>query len=257
MIDIDNVVDIAKVAGQKILEIYESDFEHYTKEDKSPLTEADLQANAYICSELMKAYPDIPILSEEGGIPHFRERVSWERFFLIDPLDGTKEFIKKNGEFTVNIALIENRFPAAGVIYVPTQSKTYMAQKGKGAFRIFKGKKEPIQVQPVGKPTRVVSSRSHDNLKTREFVDRIYDNYEFTSVGSSLKFCYVAEGFAQLYPRLGPTSEWDTAAAQCVVEEAGGSVIRVDTQERFFYNKEDILNPGFLVLSDPAMDLKL
>ena len=234
----------AQKASDEILNIYESgDFSIESKADNSPLTLADKASHKAIVEELVET--NIPILSEEGKEIQYQERKDWEYFWMIDPLDGTKEFIKKNGEFTVNIALIHKDKPVLGVVYTPVLRDLFTAIKGKGASK----NGEIISVNQFSKSDeglKVVASRSHLNDETQSFLDEL-NNPEIVSKGSSLKLLMVAEGIADLYPRYAPTMEWDTAAAQIVVEEAGGKVLIKDTQDPVKYNKEDLLNPYFLV----------
>lgn len=248
MMNFDELLEIAKTAalkaGNAIIDIYESgDFSVEAKADDSPLTLADKASHNQIVSLLKDT--KIPILSEEGAEIPFEERKDWEYFWMIDPLDGTKEFIKKNGEFTVNIALVNNSKVVLGVVYTPVLKEIFWAVSGEGAFK--DGKK--LQVNRFGmteSKLKVVASRSHLNADTQEFLDKL-DQPEVVSKGSSLKLLMVAEGEADLYPRYAPTMEWDTAAAQIIVEEAGGTVVQKDTTDRVIYNKEDLLNPYFLV----------
>jgi len=249
------VRELARQAGERILEIYNTDFAVEAKDDKSPLTAADMASHDTIVAGLKALTPDIPLLSEEdAGIP-FEERASWRRYWLIDPLDGTKEFIKRNGEFTVNIALIEDGAPVLGVVHVPVSGVTYAACKGQGAIKHVPGEGErPIQVRKLGAgPVAVVGSRSHRGDSLNAFLDKLGD-HEIVSMGSSLKICLVAEGAADIYPRLGPTSEWDTAAAHCVVEEAGGHLTDLSLQRLKYNSKESLLNPHFLVFGDDSRD---
>jgi 3'(2'), 5'-bisphosphate nucleotidase len=239
--------DIALEAGRRILDVYEKTIGVDLKVDGSPLTQADTVSHEHIVQALAALTPSIPVLSEESADVPFEERKGWSRFWLVDPLDGTKEFIKRNGEFTVNIALIENGAPVLGVVYVPVLGVSYTACRGRGAF---KQKEEtppkPIAVRAIG-GTRpiVVASRSHAGPETVAFLQSL-GSHDVVSMGSSLKFCLVAEGVADVYPRLGPTMEWDTAAAQCVVECAGGTV--TDTAGRVLtYNKSSLKNPWFVV----------
>ena len=247
---LDNLLNLAQKAaleaGEKILEVYQqADFEVETKDDKSPLTLADRHAHNCISGHLQST--DIPILSEEGRDIAYAERSNWEYFWMVDPLDGTKEFIKRNGEFTVNIALIHQEEVIMGVVYSPVLQKLYYALKGKGAYLKENGVLIPLKTnQQESSPTRVVASRSHMNEETKKFTEQ-YAAVEILSMGSSLKFMLVAEGKADVYPRLAPTMEWDTAAAQIVVEEAGGRVMNFETQEKMRYNKENLLNPHFVV----------
>ncbi len=245
---IDPVVAIAVEAGKAILEVYASDFEVQAKDDESPLTQADMASHHIILSGLGELTPDIPILSEESGLPDYEERCRWNPYWLIDPLDGTKEFVKKNGEFTVNIALIEDHRPVLGVVHVPVFGTTYAGCQGAGADKRTDGARPmPIRVAAESaSPVRVVGSRSHRGASLDRFLEDLGD-VEMHPRGSSLKFCLVAEGEADIYPRLGPTSEWDTAAAQAVVEQAGGVVLELDGTPLAYNNKPDILNPHFLV----------
>jgi len=246
---------IARRAGEAILAVYDSDdFAIETKDDDSPLTRADLAANRIIVGALQELEVG-PVLSEESAAVPWDERRRWTRYWLVDPLDGTKEFIKRNGEFTVNIALIDDGFPVLGVVHVPVAQRSYVAAEGSGCWR-RDGDGEPLPVAvraPQSEPVTVVGSRSHASPRVRAYLDALGD-HELTAMGSSLKFCLVAEGRADLYPRLGPTSEWDTAAAQCVVEQAGGEV--TDTAlERLRYNRKDsLLNSEFLVFAARSRD---
>lgn len=240
------IKSIAISAGQKIMEIYQRDFETYEKDDKSPLTEADLAAHKLICASLAEQFPEVPILSEESSGIEYSDRKSWETFWLVDPLDGTKEFVKKNGEFTVNIALIHQGKPVLGVVYAPALDTTYAGVEGLGAYKESKGQQQVISVlNEVPDSWVLVGSRSHRGEAMDAYLEK-FSSYEFISKGSSLKLCMVAEGAAHLYPRLGPTSEWDTAAADAVVRAAGGVVTDIEGNA-LQYNKEDILNPWFMV----------
>jgi 3'(2'), 5'-bisphosphate nucleotidase len=199
--------------------------------------------------------PDIPVLSEESGLPEFTERSQWHKYWLVDPLDGTKEFVNRNGEFTVNIALIEKNRPVFGVVHVPVKGKTYLGCAGYGAeLRDFRSAPVKISVaNGSSQPARVVGSRSHRGSSLDGFLENL-GKYQLHPVGSSLKFCLVAEGAADIYPRLGPTSEWDTAAAQAVVEQAGGSVVTLDGNPLSYNSKAEILNPHFLVIGPQDRD---
>lgn len=248
------LADISRKAGAAILEIYhdEARFDRVDfKADDSPLTLADQAAHNAIVAELEGLSPLYPILSEEGRAIPYSERSAWNRFWLVDPLDGTKEFIKRNGEFTVNIALVENHTVIMGCVHVPVTGKTYLAAKGAGAFVQMEAGSPlaPIQANAfhmTDKGLRLVCSRSHMSAEVEAYVQK-FEAPELVSMGSSLKLLMVAEGNADIYPRLGPTMEWDTAAAQIIVEEAGGEVLRDDTQVPLAYNKENLLNPYFLV----------
>ena len=253
-VEIKKIINIAREAGDAILAIYEKDFEVYTKNDESPLTEADQAANAIILDQLLASYPDIPYISEEVKQQSYEERKDWEYCWLIDPLDGTKEFIKKNGEFTVNIALIHRGVPVLGVVHVPVQNKTYYASKGDGAF-VIENNNVPQLIENRShyndlEQIVVVASRSHLSQEVVDFVDNLKakgKEVEFLSSGSSLKFCLVAEGKAHVYPRLAPTMEWDTAAAHAICLEAGKDVLVYDTRQAMQYNRKDLLNPWFIV----------
>jgi len=249
---VEKIKTLAHKAGEAILDVYSSaDFGTTYKEEGSPLTLADRAANEIIVAGLRAITPDIPVLSEESKAAPYEERKAWDRLWIVDPLDGTKEFIKRNGEFTVNIALVEDGSPILGVVYAPVLKATYYGAKGLGAFRHKDGILNRIFVSNymTGGPLRVVASRSHRGEELDRFLDRVGD-HEVLSMGSSLKFCLVAEGTAHIYPRLGPTMEWDTAAAQSVVEAAGGQVTTLDGVA-LKYNREDLLNPYFIVTGNP------
>ena len=244
------VLAIAAEAGRRILDVYERQFDVSSKDDGSPLTDADRAAHELIVTRLIQLTPGIPVLSEESAKIEYAERADWERFWLVDPLDGTKEFVNRNGEFTVNIALVEAGAPVLGVVVVPVTAVAYLAIRGQGAWKEQGGcDRKPIRVRAYrGGRATVVASRSHRGEALDRFLERLNareGEYATTSMGSSLKLCLVAEGEADIYPRLGLTSEWDTAAAQCVVESAGGRVTDLDGKS-LRYNKPDILNPWFL-----------
>lgn len=252
---IDPLITLAEAAGERIMRVYQRDFAVETKADESPLTEADRASHDHILARLRELTPTLPVLSEEGALPGYDSRRQWPLYWLVDPLDGTKEFVKKNGEFTVNIALVEQGQPVLGIVHAPVLKTTYAGSRDHGAFRMIDGVRTPIRTRrlPSG-PLMVAVSRSHRG----EAVDRLLERippHETLSIGSSLKFCLVAEGKADLYPRFGPTSEWDTAAAQCVVEAAGGRVTRVDLQPLTYNTKASLLNPDFLVFGDQNWDL--
>ncbi|MCP4126034.1 MAG: 3'(2'),5'-bisphosphate nucleotidase CysQ [Gammaproteobacteria bacterium] len=250
-IQIEKIITIAQQAGAAILNIYDTDFSVYEKSDQSPLTEADLAAHQVIVNSLMELTPDIPILSEESAHIPYSLRSTWSRYWLIDPLDGTKEFVKRNGEFTVNIALIDNMRPVIGVIYVPVSKVSYYGNVGHGAFKILPGE-EPEQIQATGNhgsPIRVAGSRSHAGESLKRYLENLGE-HEIISMGSSLKSCLVAEGKADIYPRLGPTSEWDTGAAQAVVEAAGGRITDTSMQPLLYNSKDSLLNPDFFVFGN-------
>jgi len=248
---------LAAEASTRILEIYATAFGVTGKDDDSPLTAADLASHHVIFAGLQRLTPDIPILSEESASVPFAERSRWRRYWLVDPLDGTKEFVQRNGQFTVNIALIEGHEPVLGVVLAPVTGLSYFAVRGYGAFHEEPGQPpHQIKVKPlqVGGPVRVVGSRSHGGPGLQKFVAALGAS-ELVTIGSSLKFCRVAEGAADVYPRLGPTSEWDTAAAQAIVEAAGGRVVSAETGEPLRYNtRESLLNPYFIVYGDARRD---
>ncbi len=245
---------IAREAGRRILAVYDTAFEVEAKADASPLTAADLAAHTAIVQGLQALSPEVPVLSEESAAIPYAERAAWRRYWLVDPLDGTKEFIKRNGEFTVNIALIEDHAPVLGVVLVPVTGECYSAVRGVGAFRqLGVEAAEPIRVRRCNHTVHVVGSRSHGSPAMDALISRLGD-HAFVAVGSSLKFCRVAEGRADLYPRLGPTSEWDTAAAQCVVEQAGGRVVTPTGAPLAYNTKESLLNPHFLAYGDGGRD---
>lgn len=250
------LINAAKEAGEAILTIYndESKFDVVDfKADDSPLTLADQASHNVIVKHLEQLAPEIPILSEEGRAIGYEERSQWDQFWLVDPLDGTKEFIKRNGEFTVNIALISGQEVIMGIVYVPVTGKMYYASKGNGAFVQEAGQEaRKISVNSFNmtdEGLKIVCSRSHRTPEVEAYLDQ-FTNPESVSMGSSLKLVLVAEGKADIYPRLGLTMEWDTAAAQVIVEEAGGTVIQDGTDLPVVYNKENLLNPYFLVFGD-------
>lgn len=245
--------EVAGEAGRAILSLYDGETgTQWWKSDQSPLTAADLAANEIIESRLRAAYPDIPIVSEETAEGHSAAARRSPRIWLVDPLDGTKEFIKKSGEFTVNIALIENHQPVAGVVFAPAIGLMFFATAGGGAFMRRDGETRRIGVRvPAASPPRVAVSRDHLTAEDQQVLDALPDAVRMPS-GSSLKFCLVASGQADLYARSGTTMEWDTAAAQCVAEEAGASVLS-HTGQRIRYNKEDLRNPGIFCFADPAL----
>ena len=250
-------------AGIAILEIYETEFEVKKKEDESPLTQADMESHAIISERLHST--GLPVLSEEGRDIPFEVRKDWELFWLVDPLDGTKEFINRNGEFTVNIALIGNGYPLAGVIYIPAADELYLGMEGLGSFKFIKVKEnlmrnhsladfteygQQLPQKQRGRPFTVVGSRSHMSAETEAFIGELRSEHpqlEFSSRGSSLKLCMVAEGKADIYPRFAPTMEWDTAAGQAIAECSGATVIQSINMERLRYNKANLLNPWFIV----------
>ncbi len=259
-IHLEVAIKAALDAGKEILKVYETDFSVQVKEDSSPLTIADQNANAVINSYLENT--GIPVISEENKQLAYSERKDWKECWMVDPLDGTKEFVKRNGEFTVNIALIKNGHPVLGVIFTPVTRELYFTNgEEKGAFKCLIEKGWGIKdielhaklmlPAPVQEPIKIVGSRSHMNDDTKEFVEQVAQKkkVEIVSKGSSLKFCLVAEGKAHMYPRFAPTMEWDTAAGHAICEAVGLSVIDQTTQKPLRYNKENLLNPFFLVKS--------
>ncbi len=250
----EGVIALAREAAAAILEVYEGAFDVERKADASPLTAADLAAHRCIVAGLARLAPDIPVLSEEAAdeTPAAARR-AWRRLWLVDPLDGTREFVKRNGEFTVNIALIDEGVSVFGVIQAPVTGQLWHAQLGRGAFRRDGGADTPIGVRaPAAPPLRVAASRSHRDLRTEALMARIGE-VETIALGSSLKFCRLAEGGMDVYPRFGPTSEWDTAAGQCILEAAGGRVIDPKGRPLRYNQRDTILNGDFLALGDPAL----
>ena len=250
----EGVIAIARRAGSAIMAVHEDDFAVQAKADASPVTAADLAAHRCIVEGLARLTPDIPVLSEESAhaVP-LNERRGWSRFWLVDPLDGTREFLKRNGEFTVNIALVDNGVPVFGVIQSPVSNAVWHGAPGHGAFRRDGDHERAITTRrPATFPLRVAASRSHLDPRTAALLQRLGE-HETIGLGSSLKFCLLAEGGMDAYPRMGPTSEWDTAAGQAILEAAGGCVL--DLQGRpFRYNQRDtLLNGHFMALGDPAL----
>ena len=255
-----NIISVSIEAGKAILEIYNTSYNVEYKADNSPLTDADKKSNDVICTYLKKNFPKTPLLSEEGTHITYETRRQWPKFWLIDPLDGTKEFIKRNGEFTVNIALIENSHPVLGVIYLPVKDELYYGAEGLGAFKVTNAstykagemktaaKKLPLKPKVEG-VVKVVVSRSHFSTETQAFIDQLkneYETVETVPAGSSLKLCLVAEGTADVYPRLAPTMEWDIGAGQAIVEASGGKVYSHDSNKTVTYNKKDLRNGWFV-----------
>ena len=252
---LEEIEAIARKAGDAIMEVYGRDFSATQKEDKSPLTEADTAAHEVIIRHLKRLQPSLPILSEEA-VGDFSGADNSGRYWLVDPLDGTKEFIKRNGEFTVNIALIEHGRAILGAVYAPVLNVAYLAAEGLGSFKVgADGRRVPIRVaeHKAGSSWRVVGSRTHAGDSLTAFLHRL-GTHELISMGSSLKFCLVAEGAADVYPRMGPTSLWDTAAAQCVVEQAGGRVIQLTGEPISYADPSVVLNPFFLVHGKGAVN---
>jgi 3'(2'), 5'-bisphosphate nucleotidase len=255
------VTALAREAGRAILEVYASSFSVQEKEDRSPLTEADLRSEKLILAGLKRISPEIPVLSEEAAQAPYSTRRNWSRLWVVDPLDGTKEFVQRRGDFTVNVALIENGVPTRGVVYAPAKWRLFFtdaaghSQEETGAFdRDAVGKLTPLT---VGKPDPdalvVVASKSHRDQATDDYIAR-YSVKDFRSAGSSMKFCLVAAGEADLYPRLGRTMEWDTAAGQAVLLGAGGKVVRFDDHTALVYGKKGYENP-FFIAHAPGIDL--
>lgn len=240
-----DVIKIADEASEKVLHIYQSDFKVNYKEDHSPITAADIASHDIIVKGLRQISRDIPILSEEGAEIPWEERKKWRRFWLIDPIDGTKDFTQRTGEFTVNIAMIEDGEPVMGVVTAPALKEAFWGIKGEGAhMRDRTGRVHRIRVAEPKDALRVVASKNHLNEETRAFIEAL-GSHETVQAGSSLKFCRIAEGHADIYPRMGPTSEWDTAAAHAVLVAAGGKVQTPEGQP-LVYGKENILNPNFI-----------
>lgn len=240
-----DVIKVADDASEKVLHIYQSDFKVNYKEDDSPITAADLASHDIIMRGLRNISRDIPILSEEGADISWEERKHWRRFWLIDPIDGTKDFTQRTGEFTVNIALIEDGVPVLGVVTAPALKEAFWGIKGEGAFKRDRtGHVHRIRTSEPRDPLRIVASKNHLNDETRAFIDGL-GAHETLQAGSSLKFCRIAEGHADIYPRMGPTSEWDTGAAHAVLLAAGGNV-KTFEGDALAYGKEQILNPNFI-----------
>jgi 3'(2'), 5'-bisphosphate nucleotidase len=252
--------------GREILSVYETDFAVRLKSDNSPLTEADERSQRVIRDILSKAAPSLPFLGEEGRDIPYEERRRWRRFWLVDPLDGTKEFVSRNGEFTVNVALIEDGVPVAGVVHAPATNVFYWAVSGVGSFRLDAdvlpraGSLESSSVRLPSTRTdqiTIAASRSHRNAATDAYIEQCraaFGEVALHSSGSSLKMCHVAEGLADIYPRLGHTFEWDVAAGQAVVEQAGGVLLEASSGRPLRYNKRDLLNPYFLCVSGRYRD---
>ena len=251
------VINIARAAADAILDVYEHAFDVEHKADASPLTAADLAAHHVIDHGLRQLTPELPVLSEEGASLTWAERRQWTRYWLVDPLDGTREFVKRNGEFTVNIALIDNGVAVLGVVLAPVGGALWHGVHGQGAGRrdggVDGGVDVPLRTRaPATGTLRIAASRSHMDPRTRALLDRVGDT-ETVGLGSSLKFCRIAEGAMDVYPRFGPTSEWDTAAAQCVLECAGGVVIAPDGRPFRYNQRETLLNGDFIALGDPQL----
>jgi len=256
-------VKVSVVAGKAILDVYNTEFEVQNKSDDSPLTEADMNSHHAIAAALEST--GLPILSEEGRDIAYEERSEWKAYWLIDPLDGTKEFVNRNGEFTVNIALMEGEFPIAGVIYIPVSDEMFVGLQDKGSYKCSDIRSLlqschslhdlitnsiPLPAKVLGRPYTVVCSRSHMSPETEAYIDELktdHPDLDYASRGSSLKLCMVAEGKADVYPRFAPTMEWDTAAGQAIAEASGATVVNAHTKQRLNYNKENLLNEWFIV----------
>jgi 3'(2'), 5'-bisphosphate nucleotidase len=248
--EIQSICEIAEAAGREVMDVYAREFEAELKSDGSPLTQADLRSDRVIRDRLQAAFTDIPIMSEEStcapsGVP--------QTFFLVDPLDGTKEFLQRNGEFTVNIALIYRQAPVAGVVLAPALGELFYAARGVGAWARAGGGERALKTAPTVPPSplRVLGSRSHGSDEVGAWLARLGRPYRLEVAGSSLKFCRIAQGLADLYPRFGPTSQWDTAAAQAVLEGAGGAVLAPDGQALRYGTELPVLNPYFVAIADP------
>jgi len=255
---LDEMVALVRAAHTEIMAVYARPFETQLKEDRSPLTEADLASHRVLTHGLAQFPLALPVISEEGGLPDAAERAAWPAYWLIDPLDGTKEFLAKNGEFTVNLALVEGTRPTLGVVGVPARDQVFTGDVTRGvAERRDAAGTLPLQARRYGgaRPT-IVASRRHGGEALEGALRRLDQEQgplELRNVGSALKLCLLAEGGADVYPRLAPTSEWDTAAAQAVLEAAGGAVWQLDG-DPLTYNKANILNPEFVAVADPAYD---
>jgi 3'(2'), 5'-bisphosphate nucleotidase len=250
----EQLLPIVDLAGTAIMKIYDGGFTVQHKEDDSPLTLADLESQRVILDGLKRITPAIPILSEESAAAPWAERQHWRELWVVDPLDGTREFVKRNGEFTVNIALVVDHEPVLGVVSAPAQGLVFWGARGLGAFTEHRGApRTPIRTAvPPQRPLRVVGSRSHASAETAAYLEKVAEHV-MTGVGSSLKFCLLAEGRAELYPRFGPTSEWDTAAGQAVLEAAGGHVTRSDGKPMRYNCGESVLNGDFIAFSHPSV----
>jgi len=247
---------LARLAGEAIMTVYREDFDVEVKEDRSPLTAADLAAQKVIAAGLAQLDPVLPVVSEEASHSPWAQRQTWTRYWLVDPLDGTREFIKRNGEFTVNIALIEQGEPVMGVVLAPVTEELFMAARGHGAWwQVQPGSEwERIFTRELANPPVAAGSRSHGGMAETVMRRLLGEDYHLQPLGSSLKFCLLARGAADVYLRRGPTSEWDTAAAQCVLEEAGGAVLDLAGQPLRYNRGESLINPEFLAVGDTGID---
>lgn len=259
---LDSVLELCRQAGGEILKVYNQPqaVEVIRKADSSPVTEADFAGHRVLCAGLEKLLDSVPILSEEGELAPYEQRRQWQRYWLIDPLDGTKEFINRNGEFTVNVALVDQGVAVLGVVYVPVLDLAYLGLKGVGAWKLDSAGLQPIRTRKLGGGAfAMVASRRHGAEAVGQLLanlEKAFGKVETRNMGSSLKLCLVAEGEADLYPRLAPTSEWDTAAAQAIVESAGGQVLTESLEIMRYNTKENILNPHFFVVGDANHDWK-
>jgi 3'(2'), 5'-bisphosphate nucleotidase len=249
---LDSVIDIAHDAGELILQVYRGEFNVEIKGDGTPLTIADQRSHNLICNRLLELTPEIPVLSEESDFITYEDRSQWRTYWLVDPLDGTKEFVKKSGEFTVNIALMHENQPVLGVVHTPVKEWTHWGVHARGAWKqVANGKKEPVVTKNYsGGEAIIVASKSHGQDKLEQFLsnlEKTEGSYNVTNMGSALKICLVAEGIGDIYPRLGLTSEWDTASADIIIREAGGKIIQPNGKP-VVYNKPNILNPFFLAV---------
>jgi 3'(2'),5'-bisphosphate nucleotidase len=249
---LDHLCALAEAAGREVMAVYRSDFASWAKDDGSPLTQADLRADAVIRAGLQAAFPGVFVLSEESSSAAGGSR---DMFFLVDPLDGTREFLQRNDEFTVNIALVQDGRPIAGVVLAPALGELCYAAQGLGAWKKVAGQVTALRTAsaPAGTALRVIGSRSHANAAQAAWLDSLPGEYSFVAAGSSLKFCRLAEGQADIYPRLGPTCQWDTAAGQAVLEQAGGVVLDAHGQPLRYGLDRPVLNPHFVALADPRL----
>jgi 3'(2'), 5'-bisphosphate nucleotidase len=240
-------------AGEAIMQVYRADFTVTHKADDSPLTRADLESQRIILEALSQLTPSVPVLSEESAHAPFSERRQWRELWVVDPLDGTREFVKRNGEFTINVALVIEHEPVLGIIAAPALRHLYWGIAGVGAFsRAEAAPTRPISVSAPARPLRVIGSRSHLSPQTARYIEQL-GPHVMTGIGSSLKFCLLAEGKADLYPRFGPTSEWDTAAGQAILEAAGGHVRRLDGHRLRYNCRESLINGDFIAYADAAV----
>lgn len=247
------VAKIAQLAAEAILSVYRRDFDVEQKDDESPLTAADMAAHHVIVDGLARLTPGWPVLSEESASVDFEQRRQWSRYWLVDPLDGTREFVKRNGEFTVNIALIEDHEPVLGVVQVPVDGRCFRAAGGEASLLDADGSERPLRCVKPDTVVRVAGSRSHGSSEVGAYLQKLGE-HELIARGSSLKFCEIAQGSADLYLRLGPTCEWDTAAAHCVLKAAGGDVLDLQGRPLRYNTKDSLLNPEFLAVADPQTD---